>query len=275
MDTELIQEVQKIQLEIAGEIKRICDKHKIDYFMDGGTLLGAVRHKGFIPWDDDMDFGMTRTEFQRFLEAASVELKPDFFLQTWNSDFEYGLAFAKVRKNGTLYQERVSQKSRCHDGIFVDIFPYDSLPDGLEQKKKMYRKLTLLKAMIKMKCQYCPWYAENQFSLKKWAAYLPIRFVALFANKNNLITKYETIATRYNAENTLKLFPQGGEAFGQWELDRDIFNGTMMLPFEQESYPAPIKYDKMLRTAFGDYMTPPPIEKRESTHGVIKIITHQ
>ena len=105
MDRETLRQVQLDQLEIAKDIKRVCEENGIRYHLAFGSLLGAVRHKGFIPWDDDMDFGMLREDYERFLEIAPKKLKDEFFLQTWHTDPYYPLAFAKVRKKGTVFQE--------------------------------------------------------------------------------------------------------------------------------------------------------------------------
>lgn len=98
MDNEILRKVQLAQLDMAKEVKRICNKYNINYFMDSGTLLGAVRHKGFIPWDDDLDFGMLREDYEKFLKVAPTELNSKYFLQTWKNDDGFPYGFSKIRK---------------------------------------------------------------------------------------------------------------------------------------------------------------------------------
>ena len=105
MDSETLRKVQLVQLEIAKEISRVCDENGIKYFLTGGTLLGAVRHGGFIPWDDDLDIGMFRQDYEKFLEIAPVSLREQYKIIDWNSDQSYPHPMGKVIKKGTLYKE--------------------------------------------------------------------------------------------------------------------------------------------------------------------------
>lgn len=105
MERELLRKVQLKQLEIAKEIKRVCEENEIGYFLCYGTFLGAVRHKGFIPWDDDLDLGMLRADYEKFCRIAPSALKPEFCLQTWYTDPNYGLPFGKVMLRNTIYLE--------------------------------------------------------------------------------------------------------------------------------------------------------------------------
>ncbi len=123
----LIKEVQAIELEILLEVDRICREYEIPYFLDSGTLLGAVRHKGFIPWDDDIDIGMLRSDYERFLSIANRELGSEYFLQTYRTDGA-PIMFAKVRKKGTTFVEFRLRNIPMEHGLFIDVFPYDFLP---------------------------------------------------------------------------------------------------------------------------------------------------
>ena len=115
MDAETLRKVHMVEKEILDEVVRVCDKNNISYFLMAGTLLGAVRHKGFIPWDDDIDVGMTYDNFKRFIEIAPRELNDKYFLQTWKNDNEYPFAAAKVRKKGTLFAEVAAKNTKYHN----------------------------------------------------------------------------------------------------------------------------------------------------------------
>ena len=111
MTGEELKKVQTLQLEMAKEVKRICEKHGIQYFLDAGTMLGAVRHKGFIPWDDDLDIGFLREEYDKFLQVAPQELSERYYLQNSMSDDDYGMVFSKIRLKGTKFVETISQEN--------------------------------------------------------------------------------------------------------------------------------------------------------------------
>ena len=128
MEQELLRKVQLTLLEIAVEIKRVCEENDIRYFLSDGTFLGAVRHQGFIPWDDDMDMGMLRADYEKFCRVAPKALKPEYCLESWNTDAGYGLPFAKVMKRNTVYLESKKTTKMREKGFYIDIFPFDNAP---------------------------------------------------------------------------------------------------------------------------------------------------
>lgn len=271
MDDAMLRNVQLIQLEIAKEVKRICEQNNISYFMDGGTLLGAVRHKGFIPWDDDLDFGFTRDNYEKFIATAKKNLSSEFFLQTWDSDREYGYAFAKIRKKGTIYQERIAQDSDANCGIFIDLFPYDNLPNDKNKRRKLITKLTFLKMLLKTKVNYKPWMENETINWKRWMNYLPVRFVSQFVSKDRIQKHYMKIVKVANTEKSELIYLQVAEKLGVWAMKKEYFSKYISLKFEDTFFPAPVGYKEFLTDGYGDYMTPPPIEKRKNIHGIIKI----
>ena len=127
MNNKKLRKVQMVEVEILDEIDRICKKNNIKYFLVGGTLLGAVRHGGFIPWDDDIDLGMLREDYEKFIDICinSDELDKKYFMHSDETDSDYWLPFIKIRKNNTTFDEKVIKNCDTHKGIYVDIFPMD------------------------------------------------------------------------------------------------------------------------------------------------------
>lgn len=138
-DQELKQLKQTI-LEIFRVVDRICREEKIPYFIIAGTALGAVRHGGFIPWDDDLDIGMLREDYERFLRVAPQRLGTGYFLQNHETDPGAPFYFTKIRKNGTRAVEPYLKGLSMHHGVFLDIFPFDAVPDDPEQRRRYFAK---------------------------------------------------------------------------------------------------------------------------------------
>ncbi len=271
MDDKLLRQVQLVQLEILKEVKRVCDENNITYSLEGGTLLGAIRHKGFIPWDDDLDISMVRDEYERFLKIAPKVIDSKYIVQSWYSDQGYGLPFAKVRKRDTLYLEKATEKAVCNQGIFIDIFPYDEYPDSPEEQEKQRRVFTFYKILIRAKCHYTPWYESGMINWKKYILYLPFRFMAMFQTKETMIKKYDENARKHNGEGHKRLYVQGISTYEECVVDRELFKDEILIPFEDDEFMAPKEYDKLLSLMYGDYMTPPPKGQREDRHRVLKI----
>ena len=162
MEQELLNKVRSVQLEIAKEIRRVCEENDISCFLAHGTFLGAVRHKGFIPWDDDMDMGMLRQDYEKFCRIAPSKLKPEFCLQTWYTEPNYALPFGKVMKRGTVYLENKKTRRLQDNGIYVDIFPYDYAPEDPVARNRMTASLLSIYRMKLMKSGYKPWLENDR-----------------------------------------------------------------------------------------------------------------
>lgn len=265
---DYLPKLHNCQLIIAREIKRLCDKHNIKYFIIAGTLLGAVRHGGFIPWDDDMDIGMLREDYEKFLKVAKTELGGDFFLQTPETDKNYGLPFAKILLNGTVLVEATAG-SDAKKGIFVDVFPFDSVPESDDGKENHNKKTYFYKRLLLAKLNYnvC---AKNDYV--KRAVYFALKVMSAFYSHDKLVKKLESEITRYNNSKTEDIVNIGG-AYGYKKetIKADWVRDTVEIPFEDMTISAPVDYIKYLETFYGDYMTPPPEDKRYNRHSVTEL----
>ena len=136
-------------LEIYAEIVRICEKHHLEYFVVGGTLLGAVVHKGYIPWDDDLDIAMPRDSYDKFIQICKEELNERFFIHCTETDKNYWLSFIKVRMNETVFMEERRKNVKSHAGIYVDIFPFDYCSEqNTKRHKRKWKMVTYINNYI-------------------------------------------------------------------------------------------------------------------------------
>lgn len=263
---EVLERMHRLHLILADEVKRICEKNDIKYFMIAGTLLGAVRHKGFIPWDDDMDFGMLRPDFERFLKVCDEELNSKtFFLQTDRNDKYYTFNFAKLRLNGTRVIEDFSCNISVNQGIYIDIFPIDAVSDNRIEKAIQYKSFWLYRNLLWIKCGY------GSDSRKKELSYRIANTVSkLFSieflkrKKMKCITKYMDKKTQYVVTS------DGNYGLKKETLKADWVLHTKDYSFEDRVYPGIEDYDQYLSYFYGDYMKLPPKEKRNH-HGRLKV----
>lgn len=265
----VLEKVHIIQLQMALEVKRICQKHDIKYTIIAGTLLGAVRHKGFIPWDDDLDIGMIRSDYERFIEVCKQELSDIYFLQTWETDSGFALPIAKLRKNGTRFVEKNSSDANLHSGIYIDIFPFDNVPKASIRRLLQDRSTYLLKRMLLIRLHYKLW-EDNEFFKKMLYKMLGIlsRILTLNQIKNIL---YKTM-TANNSKDSIKRVTFGG-AYGykKESICKDWLENLTEIDFENVKLSAPVYHEEYLTYFYGDYMTPPPENKRFNRHNITEV----
>lgn len=271
-DTQL-NRLHDIQLDIVRRVKQICDAHGLEYFLIAGTLLGAVRHGGFIPWDDDMDVGMPRASYDRFLQVAPHELGPDFFVQTLETDPGYGLSFAKVRLNGTALVEASSAKTAAHTGIFLDVFPFDNVPNSEWQRKLHSSVTTGLKRTILLHQKYTPWF--NSGRLKSWLHQSAVPFARAIPMAF-LVPLLEKSMRLFNNHTTERLTAIGGSyGYNKESIRREWLKTLPEKTFEGLPLRCPVGSHEYLTNLYGKYQTLPPIENRNSRHGIISLDFHR
>ena len=255
--------LRSVQLEIVLEIKRVCDNSGIRFFIEGGTLIGAARHEGFIPWDDDLDVSMLQEDYARFLEVASRELSKEYKLVTWDTDDNYPNIFAKVEKVGTRFIEEGAAHSPHAQGIFVDVFPY--LPDYHGQFPLMVIKpfIGTLRRILVAQSGYTPWLENDSIVPVKYIAYLPLRVLAKLVPRKCLVRSLKALIGIDRATAGYKnVIVQGACNYREWTTPRGWLEDVVPLPFEGVDLPAPIHWHEYLTSRFGNYMELPPVEQR-------------
>ena len=267
METELLKKVQPELLAIALEIKRVCRENDISYFLACGSFLGAVRHQGFIPWDDDLDIGMLRADYEKFCRIAPKKLGKDYCFQTWYTDPMYHLPFGKVRRKHTLYQE-AKTRTLQENGFFVDVFPFDYAPPEEGQRQAYANRLASLFRTRLMAVGAKPWMEGNRINWKKRIGYLLYQARALGTDAAALAEKYDALAVsqpegpilcRQRGLNQLNCFQKA------W------FTDLVDYSFEGELLAGPRDYEAVLTAQFGDYRTLPPEDQRENRHQIVKV----
>ena len=255
--------VQKTELAILEAVDRFCRENNIDYSLSYGTLIGAVRHKGFIPWDDDIDLMMKRDDYDRFIQLWTKDPPEGFFLQTEVTDPKYMNNFLKIRKTNTTFIQNEKEKN-CgyHTGIFIDIFPVDRVaPEGFARKMQFRF------------CQINMLMTRNHRSRKKgFAGVVETVLLSLPAPLKKALKNYSyKQKTKWNRSNVpdLPLFWNGTMYGARKYFQPDLFDGYIEMPFEGHSFKAFKCYDSFLKSYFGDYMKLPPENKRVTHHPLI------
>ena len=262
MTQEEFQRLQQMQLEIMDEIHRICVENKIEYYMIGGTLLGAVRHKGFIPWDLDIDIAMKRTEYIRFKESCITKLEKRFIYRDFENtrDFNHPHALVCIR-NTELYTKYDYLNPLTENlGIYLDIFPLDNAPNNLELRKKQERELIYLKKLKKLKVNY-------RYSASKLKTFVRIftRRVLFWTSVDKINKMQQNVMQKYDKEKTGTLCSMASHySYSKQCMDESIYGIPVLLNFEGRQYYAPNKYKEYLIRLFGDYMKLPPLEQRKA-----------
>ncbi len=255
---EILEKMHRLHLILADELKRICEKYNIEYFMIAGTLLGAVRHKGFIPWDDDMDFGMTRDNYERFLECCQTELDNErFFLQTDKNCKYYTFNFSKIRLNGTEVIEEFSSKVSTNQGIYIDIFPLDKVSNNKVKEKIQKKSFWFFRNLLWVKCGYGT--PEKRKTIQyKIAKFLGHFFTISFLKK----MKYKTITMARNEDAQRVVTSDGAYGLERETLNAKWIKKTREYKFEDRIYPGIADYEEYLPYLYGDYMQLPPEDER-------------
>lgn len=237
-----------------------CEEHNLRYFLGYGTLLGAVRHKGFIPWDDDVDIIMPKDDYLKLIDIFNKEKKEDhLFLVDPMSDLARH-TFVKIIDQRTVKIEGSIEYLHGNLGVDIDVFPVDGVPEDEEEYRKWYKKLYMLYRM-------CVWDVIDWKTTTSKKLKLALPFIKPFLNRKKLLAKAEKLHSLYPYNNSV-MVDEVSSIFNlaKHKLYKVDFDEYEYSDFEDRKFRIPKAYDKILTSTYGDYMTPPPKENRTTHH---------
>ena len=251
-------EIKQIQLDMLKDLHTFCMEQDINYSLAYGTLLGAVRHQGYIPWDDDVDLMMPRTDYDRFVKTYGNKT---YRIVDMSVNPDYGLSYAKVEDARTMMDENVEGGSAY--GVYIDVFPVDNVPDGMSERIIFYRKKSVLNILFNLKTVR----VDKGRSFLKNLVLLMSHMLLSFVSRQYLAHRMSEMAIKFQGEKTSFM---GIVAPADSRIEEVIpscfFDEYIELPFEDVLVMSIKEFDKYLTAAYGDYMLLPPVEKRVSHH---------
>jgi len=257
--------LQSLELETLKIFHNVCKKHNLKYFLIGGTLIGAVRHGGFIPWDDDIDVGMPRQDYNILLKNADKWFPQKLRLAHWRNTEQYVYNFSKLENRNTLLIEKPYQHlTKRKGGVYIDIFPFDGMPSYRITQLTWYCIVRAINRLtILMHCNTTLGVAKNYKDLGK--ACLGKICQSIFSDKK-IHAFYDKLMQKFSFETSDFVINHSG-MWGIRELfPKNLFGKLKTIDFENHEFYTVSDYDSFLSLVYGDYMKLPPLEKRVSHH---------
>lgn len=253
-----IKELQKCQLNILRDVKRVCEKYGIQFFLAYGTCIGAYRHRGFIPWDDDIDICMDWNDLELLKKHAS-ELKSYYFLQCSETDPEYGLMITRIRDSRTTLIEKEEADRDINHGIFIDIYPlFPTYQNGFRASSKVLASY-LYRLLL---------YGKAPYHHGKFVSVIAGTFLKIIPNSisNKLKERCLSVMRKETHNGYLSILYGGHERIA---YNKEWLFPTIQMEFEGEEMPVPKEVEKVLSLGYGDFMKLPPEDQRKVHHDYI------
>lgn len=263
LNEEELKQIQEIQKELIGEVRRICKKCGIHFNMVGGTMLGAIRHKGYIPWDDDADIGFLRTEYEKFREACKKELNHEkYYMQDLRDTEGYRWGYGKLRRKGTAFIRLEQEFMPYEQGISIDLMPFDNVPDNW-----LARKIHFFRCFLYRKLFWSEVGSRTEKNLGIKICYKIMRLIPMKV----IIKSYQRFIDAGQKKRTklvrILTFPTPKGIYG---YERRWYTQLTKYQFDEMILPGARDYDGYLKIKYGNYMELPPIEKRR-VHPISKL----
>lgn len=262
-----LNDTQRYILHVLREVTRVLEELKIPYFMQGGTMLGAVRHEGFIPWDDDVDLGIPRADYDRLLTEVSAHLPENLELRTYDDPTDHHYYFARIVD--TRYQiRRMGSIEERLENIWVDLFPLDGMPNGLLSRQWHKFRLLMTRLKFHLSC-------FEKVNIKRPGRPLIERIIIRIAmitrvgkwwNTRKQLDKLDRLLKKYPPEKSDYLVNFTGQTSFKFNemFKKEVYGQGKEYPFEDMRMVGPVQYDAYLKSLYGDYMTPPRVEDRNA-----------
>lgn len=251
-------DLQKEELNLLKAFLSICEKHSIKYFLVCGSALGAVKYHGFIPWDDDIDVGLFRDDYERFLEIAPAELTRGLFLQNSASESNSPFIYSKLRESNTTYIEKSASDLNINHGVYIDIFPLDGYPMRRMKMLLFELKKQVLKRIISSAFIPNKWY-------KKMFLY-PVRKIVLRDRLNYYVNKYSNHVKHYYLSKSEYVCNHGNWQGKLEYAPKEQYGNGVMMEFEGLTVRVPERYDEYLTQKYGDWRADLPKDQQVGHH---------
>ena len=248
-----------VEMDLANKLLEVCKKHNLKIWATGGTLLGAVRHKGFIPWDDDMDFCMMRDDYNKLIEIGPKEFKDPYFFQSFYTDKHFWGGMIKIRNSNTaMIEKSYSIHKDFNRGIFIDVLILDAVPNDKNVLNKEYKRAKFLRRILKNYRLV----DSKQFTLFGKLKHAVIYACVLLYGPMRMQKKIKSIFSKNKISDNDYCALLDFYALESYETskfkyrNKRYYEETIMLPFHDMQIPAPKEYDLLLTDLFGDYLKP-------------------